>query len=74
MAEKPDAEVQEALLHLLRASRQFANAYDAYSHAPRQWVVARRHALESAERELDAAEREVAAAQRHHPPTPNRSR
>ena len=60
---RADPIVKDALVHLLRASRQFADAYDAAKHSPGAWSVRRREALEAAARELDAAEREAIEAQ-----------
>ena len=63
MRDRADPAVKDALVHLLQASRRFANAYDAAAHGPRAWSVRHRVALEAAERELDAAEREAIEAQ-----------
>lgn len=54
-----EQEVQQALQKLLRATKEFTQAYEAWTHAPRAWEPLRRTELEKAEERLTEAQREV---------------
>lgn len=61
----PDPELEQALGKLLRATKEFTQAYEAWTHAPRPFEAQRRTQLEIAEERLTIAKRDVAFVQRH---------
>lgn len=56
----PVAEVEQAVVSLWQATRDFTRAYEELLNASAEWAVERRSALDEAERRLEEAQHEVA--------------